>query len=164
MIFIYTLYDYFLYESSYASDSTQYLFSDRIKCSNLLNIHIIKQMIWKFQTDVAFCIYDIYKCILTFKYWYMFQFRTPNSLRNNAHKHHNQNTYYALIFHVACLKCLSLSKWISIWTNYIFICLDEPVLTFVIAYLSCFTLRLLNITKTLNLKVKQEAYGQHCLP
>lgn len=95
LIFIHTLYDYFLYELSYASDSTQYLFSDRIKCSNLLNIHIIKQMIWKFQTDVAFCIYDIYKCILTFKYWYMFQFRTPNSLRNNAHKHHNQNTYYA---------------------------------------------------------------------
>lgn len=68
LIFIHTLYDYFLYELSYASDSTQYLFSDRIKCSNLLNIHIIKQMIWKFQTDVAFCIYDIFKCILTFKY------------------------------------------------------------------------------------------------
>lgn len=99
LIFIHTLYDYFLYELSYASDSTHYLFSDRIKRSlkscNLLNIHIIKQMIWKFQTDVAFCIYDIFKCILTFKYWYMFQFRTPNTLRNNAHKHHYQNTYYA---------------------------------------------------------------------
>lgn len=59
LIFIHTLYDYFLYELSYASDSTQYLFSDRIKCSNLLNIHIIKQMIWKFHQMLPF-VYMIY--------------------------------------------------------------------------------------------------------